>query len=240
MLTLNTITLFYHEISYSTNDKPSGLIESWSADVKKHTAAKLKTSAARSISTVPSSTLVSQPLMSQTGIKRPGAKKAAQPLSEPLPLMSASDEEWLKGKNPVQKQGTTAVSHCHTSFMSWNSHQYIYFQGIVAIKNEGNDEEILVDKEGPGGGSIWWNNSHLPRSSLSNNSWCRVFIPTLINFLATYKDPWAIKDSEAIRAMQKIWDCVYLNRFGFPDIPYTVVANQAVFSVVSPSFHRGF
>jgi hypothetical protein len=40
MLTLNTITLFYHEILYSTNDKLSGLIESWSTDVKKRTAVR--------------------------------------------------------------------------------------------------------------------------------------------------------------------------------------------------------
>jgi hypothetical protein len=118
MLTLNTVTLFYHEISYSTNDKPSGLIENWSADVKKRTAAKLKASRTGSVSTVPSSTLVSRSLMSQTGVKKSSSKKAAQPLPEPLPLMNASDEEWLKGNSPVQKQGTAAVSQ---SFVLWNS-----------------------------------------------------------------------------------------------------------------------
>jgi hypothetical protein len=98
----------------------------------------------------------------------------------------------------------------------------------------------LVDEEGQGGGSVRWNNSHLPPSSLSNNSWRRVFIPTFINFLATYTDPWVIEDAEAIKAMQKIWDHIYLNRPGFPDIPYAVVTNQAVFSVVSPFFRKGF
>jgi hypothetical protein len=53
--------------------------------------------------------------MSQTGINRkPGGKKAAKPLPEPLPLMDASDEDWLKGQNPVQKQGTATVSQRHT------------------------------------------------------------------------------------------------------------------------------
>src|SRR5580658_11190214 len=113
------------------------------------------------------------------------------------------------------------------------------FQGIVAIKSEGNDEELSVDEEGQGSSGRRWNNTHLPPGSLSNNVWRRAFIPTFINFLATYRDPWVIDDGEAIKAMQQIWDRIYLNRVGFPDIPYTVVANQAVFSVVRPPLCEG-
>jgi hypothetical protein len=59
-----------------------------------------------------------------------------------------------------------------------------------------------------------------------------VFIPTYVNFVAAYKDPWFVNDEDALNAMQEVWDVVFLNRSSSEDIPHVIELNMAVFSIV--------
>jgi hypothetical protein len=78
-----------------------------------------------------------------------------------------------------------------------------------------------------------WTNADLPFGCRKDNVWRRTYIPTYITFVAGYRDPWTVGDDDAVTAMQKTWNKVYLNRSRMADIQHQVVVNNAVFSIVS-------
>jgi hypothetical protein len=101
------------------------------------------------------------------------------------------------------------------------------YQGVIAIK----DEPI----EAPHAGKMQsgpFKNTDLPKGYNVGNAWRRIFIPTYTSFVSASKDPWNVDDGEAVVAMQKIWDVVYVAGNKGNKIPHKVLANQAVFSVV--------
>ena len=75
-------------------------------------------------------------------------------------------------------------------------------------------------------------NRYLPHGSQDGNVWRRVFVPTYFTFIAAYDDPWVVKDKDAIQALQKIWNHVYVGRQNSVDIPHTILVHKAVFKVV--------
>ena len=56
----------------------------------------------------------------------------------------------------------------------------------------------------------------------------RRFVPTYVRFAAGYEKCWNIPDTDAIPALQTIWNTVYGSK-----LPYTVTLNDAVFKTVS-------
>jgi len=92
MLVLNALTLFYYDLSCSTQEKPSGVIENWTKGVINRTAPKGSRKGGGSVSL----TLVS--LSSKNMVKKEPA---------PLRMITTSDEEWLNDKDP---HDNTAVS----------------------------------------------------------------------------------------------------------------------------------
>ena len=115
----------------------------------------------------------------------------------------------------------TLIVHCH--------------QGDIMIKEEPAAANVIVlsdsNKNQPENGTRW-TNANLPFGSRKDNVWRRMYIPMYTTFVAGYKDPWAVSDDEAVEAMQRTWDKVYLNRGRTPDIQHQVVLNNAVFSIV--------
>jgi len=71
-------------------------------------------------------------------------------------------------------------------------------------------------------------NGDLPSGCLTNDAWCRAFVPTYLRWAATQEDPWALDDEKALDAMQKIWNAIYNKT-----VPYTITLNDPVFSIVS-------
>jgi hypothetical protein len=76
-------------------------------------------------------------------------------------------------------------------------------------------------------------NHDLPAGAMDGNCWCRVFIPMYITIVATYRDPWTIKDEDAIVTLQQVWNGIYLKRAVFANIPYTIQLHDTIFSIVS-------
>jgi hypothetical protein len=101
MLVLNSITLFYHTLSYDSSDKPVGVIEDWTKAIVQRVKKSATVGAARVTTTRPSATLVS---------KR--SKKAAEADAR-LRAYRASDDEHIRiGKEPplsVQTRITHAI-----------------------------------------------------------------------------------------------------------------------------------
>jgi hypothetical protein len=60
-----------------------------------------------------------------------------------------------------------------------------------------------------------------------------MYIPTFAVFVGGYRDPWIVSDEDAIEAMQKSWNKVFLNRRHAGDIQHQVTLNGPVFSIVS-------
>ena len=55
-------------------------------------------------------------------------------------------------------------------------------------------------------------NVHLPPGCLDNGTWCRILIPTYLQYLACQDaddDAWAVSDDKDVSVQQKIWDYVY-------------------------------
>lgn len=73
-------------------------------------------------------------------------------------------------------------------------------------------------------------NEDLPKGCRDGNFWRGRFIPTWLWVLGFSSDPWIIDDGEAAAILQKIWDVVY-----HKTISYTIVVNDAVFTIVSTS-----
>ena len=76
-------------------------------------------------------------------------------------------------------------------------------------------------------------NANLPPGTHDNSAWCRIFIPTYVQYLGSRgaKDAWSINDKEIISILWKIWDYTYGAK-----IPHKVTADGAVFFIVSFPF----
>ncbi len=71
-------------------------------------------------------------------------------------------------------------------------------------------------------------NAALPIGAHFDDAWKTVFLPTLLEYIGTQRDPWRWPDSFAIPTLQAIWSAVYGSK-----LPYTVVARDSVHSLVS-------
>jgi hypothetical protein len=57
--------------------------------------------------------------------------------------------------------------------------------------------------------------------------WRSVFVPTYMKFIATYNNPWAVDDDDAVNALQAIWNAIYGSK-----IPEEIDTKSAVFEIV--------
>ena len=78
-------------------------------------------------------------------------------------------------------------------------------------------------------------NGNLPSGCQTNNTWCRAFIPTYLQWVATQEYPWALNDKKALDAMQHIWDVIYDQK-----VQYTITLNDPVSSIVSQPIVSNF
>jgi hypothetical protein len=69
---------------------------------------------------------------------------------------------------------------------------------------------------------------NLPAGSKPN--WRPIYVPTYLQFVASYGETWMVDDHEAVVAMQKVWDVVYQT------IPYNISIRDPVFTLVSVCF----
>jgi hypothetical protein len=70
------------------------------------------------------------------------------------------------------------------------------------------------------------NRKSFPIAAEDENRFRGVFIPTYERWVGTQANPWVIPDDVAITTLQIIWDTIY------PDVPWTVIAGDCVFSRV--------
>ena len=99
---------------------------------------------------------------------------------------------------------------------------------MLILEQNPNYVEISSDSRQPGKSQ----NHYLPHGCQDDNVWHHIFIPTYFTFIAAYNDPWVVKDKDAIQALQKIWNHMYVSHQNSVDIPHTVLVNKAVFKVV--------
>jgi hypothetical protein len=71
-------------------------------------------------------------------------------------------------------------------------------------------------------------NDDLPHGCLEEARWRKHFIPTFLGYVAWQPDPWVLDEANTTLALQLIWNVLYGN-----SIPHTVVAHDAVYSIVS-------
>ena len=91
------------------------------------------------------------------------------------------------------------------------------------------DVDLVTAEEGKSAAGKKFVNKQLPVGCERANKWCHVFIPTYVNYVAGYKDPWFVDDDDAINAMQHAWDHI----FDSDGIAHVVEVNDTVFSIVS-------
>ncbi len=104
---------------------------------------------------------------------------------------------------------------------------------VIEIEDddENDDVEVEVDIDFPQATRAPRNtarNSDLPQCATVNNTWRRVFIPTVLAWLGSLDDPWLSSDLVTIPTLRKIWDAVYGE-----NSPYTIVVNDPVWALVS-------
>ena len=220
MLVLNSISLFYYNLSCDTSDKPAGVIEDWSKAVVQH-ATKSATVSTRPIS----ATLVSKK-----------SKKARTADADArFSAYLASDDEHIRIKKDPAPSIQTAANHeiiqvCRIGIPVNSTH--LSPQGIVAIAVD-VDDESGEGQEAVRGISKKWSNNDLPAGCTENNVWRRVFIPTFFTFLAASACPWTINDEVAAQGLQKIWNMTYHNWPGKPNHFHLVLPQRAVFSIAT-------
>src|SRR5258705_6786909 len=76
----------------------------------------------------------------------------------------------------------------------------------------------------------YYKNSDLPPGSQTEDRWRKRMVTTAMWWLAQRDDPWNPGDEELLEALQLIWDVIYVKH-----CKYTIVVNDAVFSLVGPS-----
>ena len=79
-----------------------------------------------------------------------------------------------------------------------------------------------------------YTNSEFPAGALDNGVWWQIFIPTYIQYLASWNsnDTWTISDNNAIQLIQQIWDFIYGAR-----VEYHIKIRGPVFFLVSVFSH---
>jgi hypothetical protein len=108
MLRLEPTTLFYYNLTFRSFDKANqaGLINDWVADIAPGKVGKSKATGSVRSATTKSSTLVSTTNKGKS--KVPARKSKLKPLSEPLRLITTSDEEWLRS-GPKQPKNSAST-----------------------------------------------------------------------------------------------------------------------------------
>jgi hypothetical protein len=214
---LETTTLFYYDLTFRSFDKSSaGIIRNWATQVlpreKNSNASKCSL-----YTTAKSSTLVSKNVKPVKGILKP--------LSEPLELISPSDDEWLGSK---LNEDTSRTKHLVCTLLI---HCFNYQRQLqIPIKVE--DVNMAEPQENKSAVSTYrrFVNSDLPIGCEKGNKWRRTFIPSYITYVASYSDPWIVDDSDAVISMECAWEATYRE-----EIPHSIQVNDCpIFSIVSP------
>ncbi|GBE85561.1 hypothetical protein SCP_0800780 [Sparassis crispa] len=65
------------------------------------------------------------------------------------------------------------------------------------------------DGDEPGKRKAIVKNADLPPVALKNDRWRRRFLPTVVRYVGTLKNPWTIDEEEFRRVLELIWDKVY-------------------------------
>ena len=215
MLTLNNITLFFHHRS-PVDKTHVGLIDKWVADVNS-TVQSPGQSPARSLRSV------------ETSSASPRFKHVKSNLSISSQPTAVTDYTEDKDKN-------LATARTHKSSLSVRCPRVCYRPCLFSVAQVG----VKIESITPGLGSdsshqgrIYYTNRDLPQGAKERNIWRRVFIPTYAIFVANYPDPWTIKDTDAVVALQHVWDAVYVDGQNAAGIPFKVAFHDCVFSIVS-------
>jgi hypothetical protein len=104
----------------------------------------------------------------------------------------------------------------------------MFVQALVNVEQRALPlRRIKAEPQGASRTQVKWTNAHLPQGCQDVNRWRRVFVPTYIRFVASYDNPWTVRDEDSVSAMQAIWNKVYGSK-----IEHEIVAQQAVHSVV--------
>ena len=74
-----------------------------------------------------------------------------------------------------------------------------------------------------------YTNAQLPAGCQDNSAWCRLFIPTCLQYLASRDSDnvWAINNDEAVSMQQNIWNFVYRKK-----IPHIITVQGPVFALI--------
>jgi hypothetical protein len=242
MLALHEATLFYFDLSTEKNQR-SGLLNDWAAHVSSKTLSKkgAKASQSKDLSTlhsgitafskantgVTSLSTVEKPhsIFAQPRITLADLDDSVAGIDLLADTVTETQERLAALMSPPKgnKRLTSNVSgHPPTAL-----HAYI-FQTIVKIED---NEAPLQSLTGALKKPSKFKNCDLPPGATTGNVWRRNVVPTFIRFSASQPDAWAIKDDDALKAMQLIWDKIYGGR-----IPHTMVIDDSVFFVVSVNF----
>ena len=65
---------------------------------------------------------------------------------------------------------------------------------------------------------------------VDHKTFCRVYFPTIVQYLAHQFNPWVIAPAQAIPIMQTAWDEI------IPDVPYEITTSSVVYRLVSVSY----
>ncbi|OJT11159.1 hypothetical protein TRAPUB_12315 [Trametes pubescens] len=142
---------------------------------------------------------------------------------EPVDLSTPGRPKKARRTVPVQPTRTQPPAREGTKSTAGSSHS-----SVIVIEDDGDDDEDFPQTTRAPRNTA--KNSDLPQCATANNTWRRVFIPTLLAWLGSLDNPWLSSDIITVATLRKIWDAVY-----GADSPYTIVANDRVCGVVSTS-----
>jgi hypothetical protein len=95
--------------------------------------------------------------------------------------------------------------------------------------------EDQIPQQSKAGCGSWerakFKNEDLPAGCQDEGRWHKIFIPTYIIYLSSYKNGWVVGDMDAVNALQKNWKAVYRD-----EIPYTIEVNDAVHAIICSFF----
>ena len=236
LLDLNEATLFYYNLSSlpaETGNKSSRLIKDWATKIPQQLPASNSAK-----STVGSHTLISlvktkvssEPTLPQGWGKTQVALEHDSEEDQNIGCFSddgddTKEREAALASPPKGKKRLTSSVRFYFDL----SLMFTSFQGIVRI--QGATKSVKTEAPIAKHSGVKYKNSDLPDGCLSNNVWRRIYVPTYLTYVASYDDPWTLKDSDGINAMQCIWDDIYGHK-----VKYTIKVNDAVFNIVRASF----
>ena len=127
--------------------------------------------------------------------------------------------------SPIKGGKRLSSSVSYTWFIHILSNQLIY-QAIIKLEHT-----TPPTKRVTAGRKEKYTNVHLLSGCQDYGAWCRIFIPTYLQFLASWDsddDTWTINDDEGVSIQQKIWDFVYGNK-----VPHIITVQGPVFALIS-------